>query len=68
MATYGRVAFLAQPMPSVGGSADLYPPGFRYTLPTVYGAWILVVCLTYPLCAWVARLKQRRRDWWLSYL
>jgi uncharacterized membrane protein len=65
---YGRAEFLAHPMPSMGGSAELYPPGFGYSLATVYGVWILVVLLTYPLCAWFARMKERRRDWWLGYL
>jgi uncharacterized membrane protein len=44
------------------------PPGWGYSLPTVYGVWILVVLLLYPACAWYAGVKQRRRDWWLSYL
>jgi uncharacterized membrane protein len=66
--TYGRAGFLMQPMPSMGGAADLYPPGFGYSLPTVYLVWMTVLALTYPLCAWFSRLKQRRRDWWLAYL
>jgi len=24
--------------------------------------------MLYPLARWFAALKQRRRDWWLSYL
>jgi hypothetical protein len=24
--------------------------------------------LIYPLCKWYARVKERRTDWWLSYL
>lgn len=67
-ATYGRVDFLAHPMPSMGGSAEVYPPGFGYSLPTVYAVWMLVVLLTWPMCRWFARLKERRRDWWLGYL
>jgi len=27
-----------------------------------------VVSSLYPVCAWFAAMKQRRRDWWLSYL
>ena len=68
LARYGRVDFLAHPMPSMGGAAAIYPPGFGYDLATVYGVWILVVLLTYPLCVWFAGLKARRRDWWLGYL
>ena len=67
-ARYGRVDFLAHPMPSMGGSAEVYPPGFGYSLPTVYVVWVMVVLLTWPLCRWFARLKERRRDWWLGYL
>jgi len=65
---YGRIAFMFNPLPSVGGSADLYPPGFGYSLPVVYAVWISVVVMLYPLCLWFARLKERRSDWWLSYL
>ena len=43
------------------------PPNYGYGLLTVYGIWILVVALLYPLCHWFAALKQRRRDAWLSY-
>ena len=31
----------------------------------VYVAWISVVVVLYPACSWFARLKRRRRDWWL---
>jgi uncharacterized membrane protein len=65
---YGHADFLAHPMPSMGGSAELYPPGFGYSLPTVYVVWAIVVLLSYPLCLWFARLKARRRDWWRGYL
>jgi uncharacterized membrane protein len=65
---YGEIAFLARPMPSMGGAAELYPPGFGYNLAVVYLVWPAVVALTYPLCRWLARVKERRRDWWLAYL
>jgi uncharacterized membrane protein len=39
-----------------------------FNLAVVYLAWIGGVLLLYPLCRWFARVKQRRRDWWLSYL
>jgi hypothetical protein len=65
---YGTTAFLSEPLPSMGGSASLYPPGFGYDLPVVYAVWLLVVILMYPLCVQMARLKERRRDWWLSYV
>lgn len=44
------------------------PPGWGYSLPIVYAIWIAIVLLLYPACAWYAGVKQRRRDWWLSYL
>ena len=39
-----------------------------YSLPVVYTVWIAVVLALYPACAWFSRLKDQRRDWWLSYL
>jgi hypothetical protein len=44
------------------------PPGWGFTLPIVYLVWACVVLLVYPACVWYAGVKQRRRDWWLSYL
>jgi len=45
-----------------------FPKGYGVGLPGVYAAWLLVVAMLYPLCRWVASAKERRRDWWLSYL
>jgi uncharacterized membrane protein len=42
--------------------------GWGYSLPIVYLVCIAVVLVLYPACAWFSRLKDRRRDWWLSYL
>jgi predicted outer membrane lipoprotein len=44
------------------------PTGVGFNLVTVYVAWIIGVLLLYPLCKWFAGVKQRRKDWWLSYL
>jgi uncharacterized membrane protein len=44
------------------------PPGYGLSLPAVYVVWIAVVFALYPACRWYARVKQRRRDFWLSYL
>jgi hypothetical protein len=63
---YGAGRFLFNPLPSMGGLA--YPPGYGYGLGVCYVAWIGVVLSLYPLCRWFAGVKQRRRDWWLSYL
>lgn len=65
---YGRAEFLLNPLPSMGGPAKLFPPDFGYPLWVVYAVWAGVVALLYPLCLWFARLKERRSDWWLSYL
>jgi uncharacterized membrane protein len=65
---YGKIGFLKNTLPSLGGSSDLYPPDYGYGLAVVYGVWILIVLVMYPLCLWFSRLKARRRDWWLSYI
>jgi len=45
-----------------------FPKGYGVGLPWVYAIWALVVILLYPFCRWVASVKTRRRDWWLSYV
>jgi uncharacterized membrane protein len=54
--------------PDLGHYPYSAPPGWGYALPIVYLAWATVVIATYPACRWFAALKQRRSDWWLSYL
>jgi uncharacterized membrane protein len=44
------------------------PPNVGFNLAVVYASWIVGVLLLYPLCKWFAGVKQRRRDWWLSYM
>jgi uncharacterized membrane protein len=65
---YGSAAFLLNPLPSMRGSPKLYPLDYGYELWVVYAIWAGVVILLYPLCLWYGRLKERRSDWWLSYL
>lgn len=65
---YGRAPFLLMAPPSMGGDAKLFPANYGYPLWAVYAVWIVVLALLYPPCRWFARLKLRRRDWWLSYL
>lgn len=44
-------------------------PGEGYGLPVVYGVWLLVVVLLYPLCKKYDRYKTAHKEkWWLSYL
>jgi uncharacterized membrane protein len=45
-----------------------FPTGFGVGLGGVYLIWIAVVAMLYPLCRWVAAVKARRQDWWLSYV
>jgi uncharacterized membrane protein len=65
---YGTTSFLVNPPPSFGGAADLYPAGYGYSLPQTYLIWIAVVVIMYPITLWFANRKERRREWWLSYL
>jgi len=44
------------------------PPGVGFNLVVVYLSWFAGIAILYPLCKWFARVKARRRDWWLSYL
>jgi uncharacterized membrane protein len=59
----------------VGDSAWLFagaplrkPAGYGLPLGGLYVVWLLVVVSLYPVCRWFADLKQRRREWWWSYL
>jgi uncharacterized membrane protein len=45
-----------------------FPKGYGLPLGGVYIVWALVVVALYPLCRWMAAVKARRRDWWLSYV
>ncbi len=68
--TYGTAAFsfMWQPVPSMGGPAQSFPSNFGWDLWVAYAVWIAIVAGLYPLCRWFAGVKERRRDWWLSYL
>jgi uncharacterized membrane protein len=59
---FGDASFL------FGGSAADKPSGYGLGLPGIYAVWLLVVVALYPLCRWFAAIKQRRREWWWSYL
>lgn len=53
-----------------GAPIENSPIGYSYgseLLPT-YIAWIVVVIGLYFPSRWFVKLKQRRKDWWLSYL
>jgi len=65
---YGRADWLFGGPAGVQIFAAAYPPDYGYGLPAVYFIWIAVVVMLYPLCRWFSRIKQERRDVWLSYL
>jgi len=44
------------------------PATWGLDLVGVYAIWLCVVVILYPLCRWFASIKQRRREWWWSYL
>jgi uncharacterized membrane protein len=60
-------AFMFQPLPSMGGPRQLFPPGFGHELWVAYLVWIAIVIVLYPLCAWFGRVKAGSRAWWTSY-
>jgi hypothetical protein len=48
---------------------NLIPPnGYGFGLPGVYGMWLAVLVIMYPLCVWFGQLKRERSNWWLRYL
>ena len=51
-----------------GFFANAAPDGYGHNLPFIYLMWITAVVLLYFPCRWWAGFKQRRKDWWLSYL
>lgn len=54
-------------IPVVTNPASI-PDWYGVPLPGVYAAWVMALLIMYPLCLWMSRMKDRRRDWWLSYL
>jgi len=44
------------------------PDNYGYHLPFVYLMWITAVVILYFPCRWYEGVKQRRKDWWLSYI
>ena len=61
--TIGDIGWLFRHMPAFNKPED-----YGLTLPAVYALWIVALALLYPICRWFGALKQRRKDWWLSYL
>ena len=44
------------------------PDGYGHGLPFIYLMWFTVLVILYFPCVWFMGVKQRRKDWWLSYL
>jgi uncharacterized membrane protein len=44
------------------------PGKWGFNLATVYLVWLIVVAILYLPCRWFMKVKERRKDWWLSYL
>jgi uncharacterized membrane protein len=66
-ARYGSAHWMFE-SPDLANYPFTRPPGWGFDLPLVYLVWAGVVIAMYPLCRSYAALKQRRSDWWLSYL
>ena len=66
-AQYGEAHWMFE-SPNLGAYPFTPPPGWGLSLPTIYALWVVVVVMLYPICRWFAAVKQRRTDWWLSYI
>jgi uncharacterized membrane protein len=64
---YGEVYWMFE-SPNPGAYPITPPPGWGLPLLAIYAVWIGVVLAMYPLCRWLAGVKERRRDWWLHYV
>jgi hypothetical protein len=44
--------------------------GYGFNLFIVYGVWVLLILMLYPLCKWFEQYKRTHvaTKWWLSYL
>ncbi len=67
------LVFLAEKLPAkdIGPAHTPFlfrPDYFGFNLWAVYGIWILLILLVYPLCKWYSRYKATHDAWWLSYL
>ncbi len=45
-----------------------FPADWNLGLAATYVGWLSVIAITYLPCKWFAGVRQRRKDWWLSYL
>jgi len=66
-AQYGEIHWMFE-SPGLAAYPITPPPGWGLPLAGTYVVWAGVVLAMYPLCRWLAGVKQRRRDWWLQYV
>jgi hypothetical protein len=56
----------------LSGSVQSAPAlkGYGYDLPVVYGIWLLLVFILYPVCKWFDHYKRTYQStkWWLGYM
>jgi uncharacterized membrane protein len=62
------LAWLDKKLDQKDGRQSISPANWGYNLPFVYLMWITVVVILYFPCRWYEGVKQRRKDWWLSYI
>jgi hypothetical protein len=62
LAMFGQAGWL------LGQFPPQKPPAWGLDLVGIYATWLCVVAILYPLCRWFASIKQRRHEWWWSYL
>jgi uncharacterized membrane protein len=43
-------------------------PGWGFSLPVVYVAWLSAIAVLYLPCRWFMYIKLNHKKWWLSYL
>jgi hypothetical protein len=51
------------------GPPSSFPQDYEINLWLIYGVWLVVIILCYPLCYWYSNYKKAHKEqWWLSYL
>jgi len=55
-------------MPLLTHNTDKLAVKWGFGLPGVYLIWFIVVVALYFPCRWFMRIKQTRKNWWLSYI
>jgi len=69
----GGVMLAGRPWTDMVLTAEAFMSGnlvtYGYSLWVVYGVWVLVIALLFPVSKWYQQYKMQNKDkWWLSYL